>query len=178
MTYYEILGIQPSASEREVRQAYRDLSRQYHPDTTTLPLPIAKQKFQQLNEAYATLSSQVRRHAYDQTIGYSRVAVVMPLPHLGDSQTPYQSPYESRAAYLDPSDRPLSSGELFALFVMGMTLIACLLLAIVVGLGRGEVALRPESAVEFGFQPVVTAKSEPQRPINPLQSNMKEDSHR
>jgi hypothetical protein len=164
LTYYEILGIQPSASEREVRQAYRELSRQYHPDTTLLPLPIAKQKFQQLNEAYATLSSQVRRHAYDHTIGYSRVAVVMPLPNLSE-----QSQRESRAAYLDPSDRPLSSGELFALFAMGVTLIACLILAIVVGFSRGEVALQPESAIEFGFQPVTTTA--PNLPPIPLSSS-------
>jgi DnaJ domain len=158
LTYYKILGLHPAASEREIRQAYRELSRQYHPDTTHLPTAIAKQKFQQLNEAYGTLSSQVRRHAYDQAIGYARVAVVQPLPNLSPPPAsptpaaPTATPIPTKI-YADPSDRPLSSGEIFVLFIMTLTLIGCLLLAIVVGLSRGDVPLQPEFARELGFQP-------------------------
>lgn len=135
-TYYGLLGLHPSASVREIRQAYRDLSKLYHPDTTNLSAAIATAKFQQLNEAYATLSNPERRLAYDQKIGYSRVTVVQPLPGLNRSSA--QAKYDpSASAYLDPTDRPLSAGEIFALFILGVTFLACLTLAIAIGITRG-----------------------------------------
>jgi hypothetical protein len=140
--HYTLLGVHPSASVREIRQTYRELSKLYHPDTTTLPGPIATQKFQQLNEAYATLSNPDRRTAYDQKIGYSRIAVSQPLPSLNKPQP------KSSSAYLDATDRPLSAGEVFALFILGLTFVACLILAITIGLTRGEEAFKPIVAQE------------------------------
>jgi hypothetical protein len=141
-SYYALLGLHPSASVIEIRRAYRELSKRYHPDTTELPASVATEKFQKLNEAYATLSNPERREAYDQTIRYSRIPVVQ-------ASTPTQrppahpQPYESSAGYLDPTDRPLSAGEVFALFILGLTFIGCLILAIAVGLTRGEAAFQP-----------------------------------
>lgn len=140
-TYYGLLGLHPSASVREIRQAYRDLSKLYHPDTTTLPTPVATVKFQQLNEAYATLSTPERRSAYDRKIGYSTVAVVQPLPSL--HRPPTRQPTYSASAYLDATDRPLSPGEVFALFILGLTFVGCLCLAIAIGLTRSESVLQP-----------------------------------
>ena len=139
-TYYAILGIQPTASVLEIRRAYRELSKRYHPDTTDLPVEVAKGKFQQLNEAYATLSNPDRRSLYDLNIGYSRYNVVQPLPKIYDLQNNLQrqSPQDwSNSYYLDNSDRPLSSGEIFALFILGLTFIGCLLLAIAIAILRG-----------------------------------------
>jgi curved DNA-binding protein CbpA len=139
VNYYTLLGLHPSASVIDIRRAYRELSKSYHPDTTDLPPAIATQKFQQINEAYATLSHPERRLAYDLQIGYSRVSVIQdrsrlenlpPLTHRADR---YRS-----SAYLDPTDRPLSSGEVFALVLMGVSFIGCLGLAIAVGKLRGE----------------------------------------
>lgn len=143
-SYYELLGLHPSASVREIRQAYRERSKLYHPDTTTLPTEVATTKFQQLNEAYATLSTPERRSAYDRKIGYSSVAVVQPLPSL-HRPTTHQPTYSS-SAYLDPTDRPLSPGEIFALFILGLTFVGCLCLAIAIGLTRGETLLQPNLA--------------------------------
>ncbi|MBW4516895.1 MAG: J domain-containing protein [Timaviella obliquedivisa GSE-PSE-MK23-08B] len=141
LTYYDLLGLHPSASVQQIRRAYRERSKLYHPDTTVLQAAIATAKFHELNEAYGTLSSPDRRSQYDRKIGYSRVPFVQPLPNLYDPPTPRTSkPYRS-SAYLDPSDRPLSPGEIFALFIMGATLIGCLLLVLIVGVARGEIAL-------------------------------------
>ena len=138
-THYGLLGLHPAASVRDIRQAYRELSKLYHPDTTNLGTEAATQKFQQLNEAYAILSSPDRRSAYDLKIGYSRVMVVRTLPSLNRPQ-PDRS---TSSAYLDATDRPLSAGELFALFILGITFVGCLILAITIGLIKGEAALQP-----------------------------------
>jgi len=136
-SYYGLLGLHPSASPIDIRRSYRELSRLYHPDTTDLPTAIATAKFQQLNNAYATLSNPERRLAYDLKIGYSRMNVIQSPPGLN---TPVSRSGEktSNSAYLDPTDRPLSPGEIFALFMMGSTLVGCLILAIAIGLIRGN----------------------------------------
>lgn len=141
-SYYAQLGLHPSASPIEIRRAYRELSKRYHPDTTDLPPAIATPKFQQLNEAYATLSNPERRLAYDYKIGYSRINVIQPPPNFNRPVSESRH-YQSSSAYLDPSDRPLSAGEIFALFILVVTFIGCLLLAIAIGLTRGEAAFQP-----------------------------------
>ena len=139
-TYYSLLGLHPSASVIDIRRAYRELSKRYHPDTTDLPTAIATLKFQQINEAYATLSHPERRLSYDLKIGYSRFSVIQPPP---DLNRPVSRSHDwSKSAYLDPSDRPLSSGEIFALFMLVLTFVGCLLLAIAIGLTRGEAAFQ------------------------------------
>jgi curved DNA-binding protein CbpA len=135
-TYYDLLGVYPSASPIEIRRAYRELSKKYHPDTTILTTAIATVKFQALNEAYATISHPERRLAYDLVIGYSRVFVVQPHPNF-HPLTPRPDNYRP-SAYLDPTDRPLSGGEIFALFMLTATFIGCLVLAISIGIIRGE----------------------------------------
>lgn len=137
-TYYDILEVSPSASAQKIRQSYRELSKLYHPDTTELPPEIATAKFQALNEAYATLSSPERRITYDLSIGYSRYTVVQPRLDL-DRPVSDARKYRS-SAYLDPTDRPLSAGEITVLFVLGLTFLGCLLLALWVGISRGELA--------------------------------------
>ncbi len=139
-TYYSLLGLNPAASAIEIRRAYRELSKCYHPDTTDLPTRLATVKFQKLNEAYATLSNPQKRLTYDLKIGYSRFGVIQPP---SDLNHPVSRSYDSsRSAYLDASDRPLSPGEIFALFILGLTFLGCLLLVIAVGLTRGEAAFQ------------------------------------
>lgn len=139
-TYYSLLGLHPSASVIDIRRAYRQLSKLYHPDTTDLPTAIATPKFQQINEAYATLSHPESRLSYDLKIGYSRFGVIQPL---SDLNHPVSRSHDwSKSAYLDASDRPLSSGEIFALFMLVLTFVGCLLLAVAIGLTRGEAAFQ------------------------------------
>ncbi|OCR01020.1 heat-shock protein [Oscillatoriales cyanobacterium USR001] len=133
LTYYGLLGLHPSASNIEIRQAYRELSKRYHPDTTDLPTAIATAKFQQVNEAYATLNNPESRLAYDRKLAYSRLNIIQSPPNLNNSSNVSQN-FDS--AYLDPTERPLSPGEIFILLILGTTLLGCLGIAIAMSLSN------------------------------------------
>jgi len=61
--YYEVLGVSRDASESELKSAFRNLARQYHPDVSDAP--DAEEKFKEINEAYGVLSDADKRAAYD-----------------------------------------------------------------------------------------------------------------
>jgi molecular chaperone DnaJ len=61
--YYEILGVPRNAGPDELKAAFRKLARQYHPDVNKEP--DAEERFKEINEAYAVLSDEQRRAAYD-----------------------------------------------------------------------------------------------------------------
>lgn len=62
--YYEVLGIQKSASDAEIKKAYRNLAKKYHPDVNKAA--GAEEKFKEINEAYEVLSDAQKRATYDQ----------------------------------------------------------------------------------------------------------------
>ncbi len=140
-SYYTLLDLTPGASAQDIRRAYREKSKLFHPDTTDLPPAIATEKFQQLNEAYATLSSPERRQFYDRQMRYSQIPLVHPPASVANSRSRLRTP----TADLNPSERPLSAGELFALFLLGLTFLGCLVLAIIVGCTRGDIVLQAAS---------------------------------
>lgn len=61
--YYEILGVPRTASSDDLKGAFRRLARQYHPDVNKSP--DAEERFKEVNEAYAVLSDEQKRAAYD-----------------------------------------------------------------------------------------------------------------
>jgi len=61
--YYEILGVSRNASPDDLKSAFRQLARQYHPDVNKSP--DAEERFKEINEAYAVLSDSEKRAAYD-----------------------------------------------------------------------------------------------------------------
>jgi curved DNA-binding protein len=63
--YYETLGVPKTATENEVRSAFRKLARQYHPDVAK-DKKAAEEKFKQINEAYEVLGDPEKRKKYDQ----------------------------------------------------------------------------------------------------------------
>ncbi|XP_059834869.1 dnaJ heat shock protein family (Hsp40) member A3a isoform X1 [Hypanus sabinus] len=62
--YYEVLGIPRNSSQRDIKKAYYQLAKKYHPDTNKDD-PKAKEKFSQVAEAYEVLSDEVKRKQYD-----------------------------------------------------------------------------------------------------------------
>jgi molecular chaperone DnaJ len=70
--YYEILGINKKADEKEIKKAYRKLAKQYHPDMYKGDKKEAEEKFKEISEAYEVLIDKDKRAKYDQ-IGH-RVA--------------------------------------------------------------------------------------------------------
>ncbi|KAJ4839254.1 hypothetical protein Tsubulata_030275 [Turnera subulata] len=67
-SHYQFLGIPVDADLEEIKAAYRKLSKEYHPDTTSLPLKAASDKFLKLREIYDVLSDQEKRKFYDWTL--------------------------------------------------------------------------------------------------------------
>lgn len=63
--YYETLGVSKTATEEEVRSAFRKLARKYHPDVAK-DKKAAEEKFKEINEAYEVLGDPEKRKKYDQ----------------------------------------------------------------------------------------------------------------
>lgn len=62
--YYEVLGVSKTASQDEIKSAFRKLAKKYHPDVNKDP--DAPEKFKEAQEAYAVLSDETKRSQYDQ----------------------------------------------------------------------------------------------------------------
>ena len=62
--YYEVLGVDKTADEKEIKKAYRKLAMKYHPDVSEEE--GSEEKFKEISEAYAVLSDDEKRQRYDQ----------------------------------------------------------------------------------------------------------------
>lgn len=68
MDYYKVLGLQKTATAKEIKSAYRKLALKWHPDKNKSK--EAEKKFKEINQAYEVLSDEKKRQAYDQ-MGHS-----------------------------------------------------------------------------------------------------------
>lgn len=83
-TYYEILGIEKTATKMEIKKAYYEMAKKYHPDQNTSN-PSAQAKFAQVSTAYSVLSDSKKRKRYDQVGETDDDAV-----EAGDAEEMYQ----------------------------------------------------------------------------------------
>src|SRR5688500_7123751 len=75
MNYYVVLGVARDASYEAIRQAFRALARQLHPDAGT---GSSVERFRQVVDAYETLSDPERRRAYDHSLAGARLQPISP----------------------------------------------------------------------------------------------------
>jgi len=146
-----------TASPHELRQAFRGLSKRYHPDTTVLPAAEAAAAFQQLQQAYAVLSDPAQRQRYD--------AQLHPRPPLRPPGPPPAAPAPQPASVR----RDLSGGEWLALLLLGFALVVSLVLGVGVAWMRGvELVQWPswwsETAVGLGSEAAVASQLDPGSP--------------
>ena len=84
--YYEVLGVSKTASEDDIKKAYRKLAKEFHPDLHPGD-KAAEAKFKELNEAYEVLSDPQKKSKYDQ-FGFAGVD-----PSYGTGQPGYGGAY-------------------------------------------------------------------------------------
>ena len=125
--HYELLRVSPTASREELRQAFRSLSKRYHPDTTDLPTDEAERVFRQLRQAYAVLSDPMARQRYD---GELHQVALAPTPVVS-------APAPRASLRSEEVRRALSGGEWLALLLLGLALIFSLVLGVGLALARG-----------------------------------------
>ena len=110
-SYYKILGVNENASNHELRKAFCKLSIELHPDTTSLEIDVAKNKFQEVLEAYEHLNNSNLRKIYDDKLKEnSRIT--------NNTNVLNNLVIDSNNQNLIGNRRPFSNGELFSLFLL------------------------------------------------------------
>lgn len=144
-SHYQLLELSPQATASELRQAFRNLSKRYHPDTTALPQEEAREAFARLRQAYAVLADPVSRRAYDAALRQPAPPLVV-VPPLPSGPAAAARPIGVR--------RSLSGGEWFALVLLGLALALSLVLGVGLAWARGTALItRPSwwNDVPAGF---------------------------
>lgn len=90
--YYKVLGIEKSATQADVKTAFKKLARQYHPDVNP-DNPEAEKKFKEISEAYEVLGDEKKRRQYDQMGSFNFGS--------GGPQNPFQQGYWQQGNFND-----------------------------------------------------------------------------
>ena len=133
ITYYKILGVNENASNNELRKAFCKLSIELHPDTTSLELEDAKNKFQKVLEAYENLNNSNLRKIYDE-----KLRVNSKKPDKTNLSALNPLVIDANNQQLVGNRRPFSNGEIFSLFLLIIIIVISLFLAIVIGSFNGK----------------------------------------
>lgn len=133
ITYYKILGVNENASNNEFRKAFCKLSIELHPDTTSLELEDAKNKFQKVLEAYENLNNSNLRKIYDE-----KLQVNSKKPNKTNLNVLNPLVMDANNQQLVGNRRPFSNGEMFSLFLLIIIILISLFLAILIASFAGK----------------------------------------
>ena len=133
ITYYKILGVDENASNNELRKAFCKLSIELHPDTTSLELEDAKNKFQKVLEAYENLNNSNLRKIYDE-----KLQVNSKKPNKTNLNVLNPLVMDANNQQLVGNRRPFSNGEMFSLFLLIIIILISLFLAILIASFAGK----------------------------------------
>ena len=133
ITYYKILGVNENASNHELRKAFCKLSIELHPDTTSLELEDAKNKFQKVLEAYENLNNSNLRKIYDE-----KLQVNSKKPNKTNLNVLNPLVMDANNQQLVDNRRPFSNGEMFSLFLLIIIILISLFLAILIASFAGK----------------------------------------
>ena len=133
LSYYEILGVSENASNNELRKAFCKLSIELHPDTTSLELDVAKNKFQKVLEAYENLNNSNLRKRYDEKLrDKSRYSNEIDRNLLNNLLV------DTDNQNLVGNRRPYSNGEMFSLFLLIIIIFISLISSVLIASFTGK----------------------------------------
>lgn len=139
LTHYDRLELTPEATAEDLRQAFRTLSKRYHPDTTTLAAATAAERFRAVQQAYDVLGDPQRRLAYDDQLRVNharRSGLSMPSESRPVASSPRAMPVATSLR------RALSGGEWLALLLLAIAMVLSLVLGLGVAWARGAALVR------------------------------------
>lgn len=138
-TYYEVLGLSPSATAAEIRQAFLKLSKQCHPDVVTGGYDSENhKKFVRVNEAYSVLSRPLSRRNYDATLNVSEAYTTTTHPHGyyrqpdAEPYTHYNYKYKGQQSGSDWTEADSQKGgKVFTNFILATSCLTCAAVALI-----------------------------------------------
>ena len=132
VSYYKILGVNQNASNHELRKAFCKLSIELHPDTTSLELNDAKNKFQKVLEAYENLNNSNLRKIYDESLKQkSQSSTTINNNALNNFLI-------NNKRNLIGNRRPYSNGEMFSLFLLIVIIFVSLIGSVLIASFSGK----------------------------------------
>ncbi|BFZ00044.1 hypothetical protein BsWGS_03083 [Bradybaena similaris] len=137
-TYYEVLGLTPSATAADIRQAFLKLSKQCHPDVVSGGYDTENHKrFVQVNEAYSVLSRPLSRRNYDATLNTSQAYTTTAPPHGyhqpdAEPYTHYNYRYKGQQSGSDwTKAHSQTGGKVFTHFILVTSCLTCAAVALI-----------------------------------------------
>ena len=132
-SYYKILGVNENASNHELRKAFCRLSIELHPDTTSLEIEDAKNKFQKVLEAYENLNNHDLRKIYDEKLQNRSKKT-------NENKTNVLNNFiiNSTNQNLVGNRRPFSNGEMFSLFLLIIIIFVSLICSVLIASFTGK----------------------------------------
>ena len=133
ISYYKVLGVSENATNYQVRKAFCKLSIELHPDTTSLDLDVAKNKFQEVLEAYENLNNSNLRKLHDDKLKNNSYK-------LNRNNDGILSPFvmDANSKQLVGNRRPFSNGEMFSLFLLIIIIFISLFFSILIASLTGK----------------------------------------